>query len=146
MNIFKSETSSDHIEITVLSKAHKALLKVIMVDSVSEHIKMISEIENFLKMNDVKWVELSLSKNPIIPVNSVYYINKYNDNTVCHIEDFKKFYFLNSNNLIKLANVKYKISKNNPNTRDWVVIKSSSVGKKEKYDKIIEELQLVNQQ
>ena len=50
-------------------------------------------IKKTFKREDVKWVEMKLSFTPIIPVNTISYINKVNDNFVCHIEDFEKFYF-----------------------------------------------------
>jgi len=144
MNKFKSELSQDEIVLILLLKSHKAIFDLKTVDDAIEHIKLISNIEKFLRKEDIKWIEFSTNiVNPIIPVNSVCYTNQHNNNINCHIEDFLKFYMSNVGQFIKLSHIKQKTGKNIKNPNEWTTVKAPQKIKKEKYDLILEELKLL---
>lgn len=144
MNRFKSESTGDEIELCVISKAHRAVFTLKFIESPSEHIKLISDVEGFLRKNDIKWVEIDIN-NPIIPVNSVCYKNKYTNNTVCHIEDFSKFYFANIKKLIQVKNIKFN-NKNKPiDNKGWVTVQKPQKYRENIYNEIMKELETFSQ-
>lgn len=143
MNKFKSELSQDEVCLIILQKSHKAIFDLKSIDSATEHIKLISTIEKFLKKEDIKWIEFSASiSNPVIPINSICYTNPHNNNVNCHIEDFLKFYMSNISQFVKLSHIKNK-NKDKPDPSKWITVKAPQKVKKEKYDLIIEELKLL---
>ena len=139
MHRFKGEKSDDEIELYVFLKNHRTILNLKVVESPKEHIKLISDVEIFLRKNDIKWIEFPVD-NPIIPVNSICYKNKYNNNNaVCHIEDFNKFYFSNIKKIIQIKHIKF--NKNKVDNKGWVIVQSSQKYKDRIYNDIIEDLE-----
>lgn len=138
MNIFKSEVSCDIIHVEIYLKAHRAVFNFKVLEKAIENAKLINDIENTLRKNDVKWIEFDIREDvATIPVNSVCYKNKYTNNMACHIEDFKRFYYANLNNIIKVHHVKNN-KKND--SKGWTIVKSPGKDKKDRYDEIIKEL------
>ena len=138
---YKSKRSNDIVTIILIRKSHKCILEIFTVDNVSEHLELITELNIYLKNEDIKYVEMALDFNPVIPLNTVYYINKHNNNFICHIEDFEKFYLANISNIIKLQHIHCtytnKIRKDDDN---WIKVSSFKTERKEKYDSIMKEL------
>jgi hypothetical protein len=145
MNIFKSQLTNDVIHLGVFLKSHRALFKLKFVESASEHIKLISDIESFLRKNDIKWIEFNVTGDLIAPVNSVCYKNKYNNNTVCHIEDFTRFYYANIKNLFKVTNIKCKNKNIMTDSKGWITVQSPHKYKQDAYAIVIKELELFGQ-
>lgn len=137
--VFNSEVSRDQINIILIKKSHKAVFKLISIDEITQHLKLIDLIDICLKKEDIKWVEFIVFDefDPIIPTNVITYKNKYNNNMICHIEDFQKFYLSNVADFIRLNHIHYDNSKVAPD--GWITV-SSKRNKKDKYDKIIKEL------
>src|SRR3989304_214820 len=103
--IFTTESTKDEVVIILIKKSHKAIFRQKIVDDITQHIKLINTIDTFLKKEDVKWVEMEVDFEPIIPINAISYKNKYNDNLIVHVSDFERFYLANINNLIKLHHI-----------------------------------------
>lgn len=138
---FKSEQTKDELCVILIKKSHKALFKLRIIEDPSEHIKLMNNLVIHLKKEDVKWVELFVDFTPKIPSNTISYTNKYNGNFVCHIEDFERFYFANFQNLIKCDQIHYIPAKT---TEDgWVTVTCNKKGKKERYNNLIKELQVL---
>lgn len=108
--VFKSEVSKDEIDIRLLRRSHKAIFKCIFIDVAIEYIGLIGMICDFLKKEDVKWVEVRVEFDPVIPSNTISYINKYNKGFVCHIEDFQAFYFRNIGKFVDIGRIYVDIS------------------------------------
>lgn len=137
---FVSNVSKDEVHLFFIKKSHKAIFKIVCVDDVTEHVDLIKEIEKMLRKKDIKWIEFEIRFTPIMPPNAITYINKYNENLVCHIEDFLKFYFMNVSNFIDLNHIHYVNEKNNGG---WTLVGGPKQGKKIKYNKILQELEKI---
>ncbi|MCJ7637941.1 MAG: hypothetical protein MUO21_10670 [Nitrososphaeraceae archaeon] len=138
---FVSDTSKDEVDLVLIKKSHKALFTLKCVDNVIDHIKLIKSVENSMRKEDIKWIEFDINFSPLMPPNSITYLNKHNGNIVCHIEDFLKFYFMNINNFIQLGHIHYEdISKDKQKNGGWILVGGPKKGKKVKYDEIIKEL------
>lgn len=131
--IFKSQTSNDKISININKKTHRCFLNIDVVDDAVEHVKLINNIITELKKEDIKWVEMISNFSVVLPKNAVTYTNKRNNNTVCHIEDFEKFYFANIQSFIKLYNVSTQDNKDNDG---WTVVMDKKKDRRDKYNKI----------
>jgi len=138
---FKSETSHDELSTVLIKKSHKALFKIVTIDDATEHIKLTSTVNEKLKKEDIKWVEMALQFTPLIPPNTISYVNKYNDNFVCHIEDFERFYLANITKMIQQAHVYCDNSKVVNN--GWTVVSGHKTAKRDKYLKLVKELQVL---
>jgi len=138
---YKSEDSHDEIIMIIIKKAHKAILKIKTVDISSIHIELISNTIDKLKKEDIKWIELTLNFDPKIPPNTISYINKYNNNLICHIEDFDNFYLTNITKIINLEHIYYV--QNKVSEDGWIKVSNYKTEKKDKYDKIIQEFQIL---
>lgn len=136
--IFRSETSKDEIFLILIKKSHKGIFKLRIFDDVPEHINLINKINNYLKKEDIKWVEVMIDFKPKIPLNTISYLNKYNGNIVCHIEDFEKFYLANINNFIKLNHIYVNPSRISDD--GWIKNIDPKKEKKTKYNTIMNEL------
>lgn len=137
--IFTSEVSKDQINIILIKKSHKAIFKLIMIDDTTQHLKLIDLIDIYLKKEDIKWVEFIVFDefDPIIPINVITYKNKYNNNMICHIEDFQKFYLSNVNDFVMLNHIHLDTIRV---TEDgWKVVPAKR-NKKDKYEQITKEL------
>lgn len=138
---FKAKKSNDVVNLILIKKSHKCIFKVMTLDNVNEHLNLITEISTYLKNEDIKWVEIEIDFIPVIPANTVSYNNKYNNNFICHIEDFEKFYLTNISKLIKLQNIYCSYSsKMKQNSDAWIKVSSYKTERKEKYDSIMYEL------
>jgi hypothetical protein len=131
--IFKSQTSGDKVSVLINKKIHKCILHIMSVDDATEHIKLINNIVSELKKEDIKWVEIETNFTPQFPKNAITYPNKKNNNTVCHIEDFEKFYFLNMQNLIQLHQIRINEV---PDKDGWITVIDKKKERREKYNKI----------
>ena len=139
---FESELSEDQISLFLIKKSHKAIFTLKSVENSTEHVSLISKIETFLRAEDIKWIEFPiLSFDPIIPKNSITYINKFNGNLVCHIEDFVKFYFANIRNFVQITHFKYNAE---VNKGGWTVVKDPKKCKREKFANLIKELETLD--
>jgi hypothetical protein len=138
---YKSETSHDEFLVILIQKAHKAILKVKTIDVATEHIILISSTIETLKKMDIKWIEILLNFAPIIPPNTISYKNKYNDNFICHIEDFEAFYLANINKIIHIDHVYHVQTKTNVD--GWITVSNPKTEKKNKYEKLAQELQIL---
>lgn len=136
--IFKSANTKDSVMAFLIKKSHKAIFKILSVDNAKEHLNLITEACTYLKNDDIKWVEIHLDFIPTIPPNTISYTNKFNNNFICHIEDFESFYMANIKKIIKFNHITCEFTKENDD--GWVKVSSFKREKKEKYDKIIEEL------
>ena len=130
-------TTHDEILLFIIKKSHKAIFTLKSVDNATEHFNLITSIFEFMKKEDIKWIEFPIKFDPIMPPNAITFKNKFNDNLVCHIEDFVKFYFANIRNFIKLQHIYYS---DDSKTNGWTVVKSPKKGKREKYDNLLKEL------
>jgi len=139
--IFTSGISKDEILLVLFNKSHKSIIKLKVVDDSSEHIKLINDICIFLKKEDIKWVEIVTNFTPYIPPNTLSYINKHNNNFVCHIEDFERFYQSNAKNYIKISHIHY----NPPKSTDdgWTKVIDTNKEKKEKHTTIIQDMSIL---
>lgn len=138
---FKSETSHDELSIVLIKKSHKAIFKIVLIDDATEHIKLASLVTEKLKKDDIKWVEMSFDFSPNIPPNTISYTNKYNNNFVCHIEDFERFYLANITKMIQQSHVYCDNSKVVNN--GWTVVSGQKTAKRDKYLKLLKELQVL---
>lgn len=136
--IFKTAKSKDSILAILIKKSHKAILKLVSVDLPNEHLNLVTEVCTSLKNDDIKWVEITLDFQPTIPANTIYYINKFNNNFVCHIEDFERFYLDNVKKIIKPTHIHFDLTKVSDD--GWVKVSSPKHEKKEKYDNLMAEL------
>jgi hypothetical protein len=134
LKTFKSSTSRDEVEIILIKKSHKAIFNIKVLDDIMEHIKLISVISQFLKKEDIKWVEIEKDFDPKIPQNTISYINKYNGHFVCHIEDFERFYLSNIENFIKINFIYVNPSKISDD--GWTRIMDPKRERKDKYNKL----------
>lgn len=135
---FSSDHSKDQINIFLIKKSHRAIFKLISIDNSTEHINLLNKIIIYLKKNDIKWVETEIDFEPVIPTNTVSFINKYNNFFVCHIEDFERFYRTNIKNLIKINYLHHEYNKVSDD--GWIKISCPKKDKKDKYDNLINEL------
>jgi len=137
--VFNSDVSRDQINIILIKKSHKSIFKLISIDDTTQHLKLIDLIDVYLKKEDTKWVEFIVFDDfdPIIPTNAITYKNKYNNNMICHIEDFQKFYLSNVADFIRINHIHFDNSKVSDD--GWITV-STKRNKKDKYDKIIMEL------
>ena len=140
-DFFKSETTKDEILIVMLPKLHKAIFKLKTVDEAAEHINLINKLSVSLKRSDIKWVEMELDFSPKIPSNTISYTNKFNGNFVCHVEDFERLYLDNFSNIIKPDHIHQSAGKVEVN--GWITVTGSKKSKKDKYNKIIKDLELL---
>jgi hypothetical protein len=92
--------SKDMLRTTSFPKSHRAHVDIVYFDELSENIKLLEEVIDNLKKDDIKWVVLKLSLNFIVPKNAVWYQNKKTSDINCHIEDFEKIYLSNLNSLV----------------------------------------------
>jgi hypothetical protein len=139
---FTTETTKDEIVIILIKKSHKAIFKLKTVDDITQHIKLVSAVDTFLKKEDIKWVELGADFEPVVPPNTVSFKNKYNDNIMVHISDFERFYLANVTNFIKLYHVYCDNSKVSED--GWIKVSSGhKKEKREKYDKIMTDLNIL---
>jgi hypothetical protein len=136
---FKSEISNDEILIIQIKKSHKSIFRIKMIDDATEHLKLITNLSEKLKKNDIKWVEIELSFSPTIPPNTISYINKYNNNFICHIEDFERFYLSNVTKIIQPVHI--YCSHSRVTVDGWTKVSGYKKEKKDKYTEIIKELQ-----
>lgn len=138
---YKSKNSHDEIVVILIRKAHKAIFKLKSIDIATNHINLVLSTIEILKKEDIKWIEMLLNFTPMMPPNTISYINKFNGNYICHIEDFEKFYLANVMKLINIDNVYYIQSKVIED--GWIKVSNYKTEKKEKYTKIIQELQVL---
>lgn len=142
--LFRSKTTCDEIFSSILPKIHKGFFTINKVDDATEHINLIGQLADYFKSEDVKWVEMKISFDPIIPMNTMYYNGKVNECIICHIEDFEKFYFSNVFNFINENNVHVSSKKEEDG---WTTVsygkskKVSPINKQHKLKSIKEELQ-----
>ena len=137
--LFKSETTHDEILIILIRKSHKAIFKLKTIDDITEHLKLLTELSDKLKKEDIKWVEIKLLFKPTLPPNTISYQNKYNDNFICHIEDFEKFYLSNVMKIIQLDHIYCSYSKTTDD--GWTKVSGYKREKREKHSEILKELQ-----
>ena len=138
-SFFKSETFKDEILVILIKKSHKAIFKIKTCDDATEHLKLITNLNENLKKEDIKWVEIEISFKPEIPPNTISYINKYNNNFICHIEDFERFYLSNVTKIIQPNHIYCDHSRQ---TNDgWTKVSGYKKEKRDKYAEIIQELQ-----
>lgn len=140
-NFFKSDLTNDEILIILIKKSHKAVFKIKAIDDATEHLKLITTVTETLKKEDVKWVEMEIVFKPEIPPNTISYINKYNNNFICHIEDFERFYLSNVTNIIQPLHVHYTHTK--ITTDGWTKVSDKKKDKKDRHLEIINELQIL---
>jgi len=139
--IFTTENTKDEIFVLLIKKSHKAIFKLKIVDDITQHIKLISTVDIFLKKEDIKWVEMEVDFDPVVPLNAISFKNKYNNNYIVHIEDFERYYLANISNFVKLHHV---YCDNSKVTEDgWIKVSGHKKEKKDKYDKIITELKVL---
>lgn len=138
---YKSNTSHDEITIILIKKAHKGIFKIKSVDVSTNHIDLVTLIIDTLKKDDIKWIEITMNFEPTTPPNTISYVNKYNNNIICHIEDFNNFYLANILKLITVDHIYYVPTK--VSNDGWIKVSNHKVEKKEKYDKIIQEFQIL---
>jgi hypothetical protein len=136
--IFGSSVTSDEIVVKFIKKAHKAIFIISLIDNATEHLKLVVNIIEKLKEEDIKWVEIESISEPKLPPNTISYTNKFNGNIVCHIEDFERFYLLNIRKFIRPTSV-YCLP---PKTTDdgWIVVSGNKKVKNEKYITLLKEL------
>jgi len=139
--IFTTESTKDEIVIILIKKSHKAIFRLKVVDDITQHIKLINTVDTFLKKEDVKWVEMEVDFDPTIPVNTISFKNKYNDNIIVHMEDFERFHLANISNLIKIHHIYCDSSKVSED--GWIKVSGHKREKKDKYDKILAELNML---
>lgn len=137
--VFNSDVSNDQIIMILIKKTHKAIFKLISIDDITQHLKLIDQIDIYLKREDIKWVEFIVFDDfePIVPLNAITYKNKYNNNIICHIEDFQKFYLSNVNDFVRINHIHFDNSK--VSSDGWITV-TNKRNKKEKYEQIIKEL------
>lgn len=97
---FKSVNSQDQINTSLFAKSHRAHVNIFRFDELSENIKLLGEVIEFLKKEDVKWIVLKLDPSFTVPKNAVWYQNKKTGDINCHIEDFEKIYLANLDRLV----------------------------------------------
>lgn len=103
---FVSDTTHDSIEVNHFIKSHKATFKIVNLEEVSENIRLVDGMVEYLKENDIKWVIIkSIDKNYVFPTNCVWFKNKKTGDTNCHIEDFQRFYLANMDKFFELRNI-----------------------------------------
>jgi len=138
---FISKSSKDKISITLINDAHKAIYNIKVVDYASDHVALFKEVYKYMHEQDVKWVEIPTSFKPIVPTNTLYYKDKFNDNIICHIIDFEKFYWINIDKFIKLNNI--YISQTDEDNEGWINVVDSKKEKKKKLESLIRDIQLI---
>jgi len=139
--ILKSKISHDEIIITFSKKKHKAYFELKLYDNATEHFQLINNLTKLLKYKDIKWVEIELLFNPVIPINAITYINKKTNNFVCHIEDFEKLYLINLAQIIQIKHIYYCNSQKSVD--GWIKVSDYKKDKYNKYIEIIEELKIL---
>ena len=147
---FCSEKSEDVIEIERYNRSHNISFDIIKFDVVSENIKLLNDIIDYIKMCDIKWVIVNLSSKFIIPENTVWFKNKKTKLIHCHVEDFEKFYLKNIINFINSNNLVLNLDNKNDNCQDncednWIVVIDKKKEKKDKMKKINKEINIILQ-
>jgi hypothetical protein len=138
--MINSDASKDEIFTSIHRKSHKGFFTINKIDDAMAHIKLIGDMTDYFKKEDVKWIEMKLSFVPVLPVNTISYVNKVNDNFVCHIEDFEKFYFANIDKFVQYEMI-VGADINNNDGDGWIVVgDNTSKGKKRKFTNIKTEL------
>ena len=66
---FTSEQSKDILEISYFAKSRNASFNLKQFDSVSENIKLLGELIEYLKLNDIKWIITNLDFRFKVPEN-----------------------------------------------------------------------------
>jgi len=135
-HVSKSDTTEDAILLILIKKSHRCIFKLQTVDSSTGHLNLIYTTSTFLKNEDIKWVEFELDFDPVIPPNTIYYINRYNNNFVCHVEDFVGFYTANIQKIVKPDHIHVNLPKA---TDGWVKVTCYKKEKNDKYDQIVQE-------
>lgn len=98
---FKSDRTKDNVSVASFPQSHRAHFNIVKFDELSENIKLLGQIIEHMKKEDIKWVVLKLKDDFEVPKNTVWYKNKKTGDINCHIEDFEKFYLANLKALIK---------------------------------------------
>lgn len=143
---FSSETSKDAVIIRYYERSHKVLFIVNQFDDFSENIKLINIMLEYLKLNDIKWLEMKLEPNFTVPTNTVWFKNKRNGNINCHIEDFEKFYLANIFGIVQSRAIyistkldEYESDNNNDDSGEWTTVVDRKRLRKTKIEQIKKE-------
>jgi len=138
--IILSETTNDEVFTAIHQKSHKGFYTINKIDDATEHIKIMGKMTDYFKTEDIKWIEMPLKFEPVIPVNTLSYLNTFNNHFVCHIEDFEKFYFANFQKIIT-ENMIFVLSSKKSND-GWIMVgnNNNNKDKKLKYKKVLDEL------
>lgn len=128
---FKSLNSNDCIHIQYRTNSLKVSFEIKSYDDFNENLKLIVNMIDYLKNNNIKWVKIPLSVNYTLPVNTV--IDKNDDNKYinCHIEDFEKFYLSNMQYFIKPSII---FIKKNIVEKEWTTIVDKRKEKRKKIE------------
>ena len=139
--LITSLTTLDKLNLKIMYKLHRAIITIIAVDSIHEHIQILKYAIKYLKNRDIKWIELELNFDPIIPLNTIYFINKFNNNLVYHIEDFIKFY---AKNIVHIIHINHIVNSVPVNTDGWILVKTPKRDQRDKYNMIINDANLLH--
>lgn len=141
MNIlkFNSNITKDEIIIIINKEEHKSKFNIKTIDNTLEHIQLIKRICYELENLNIKWVNLEIDFEPIIPVNTLVSYISNNSLLSCHIADFENFYFTNITNIIKQKHI--HIQQGNKICDDgWITVVDLKTERKNKYNNIKNEL------
>lgn len=105
LKTFTSHQSKDALQLNHSSKFHNGYFKLVLIDNVGENIKLMNDLVEYAKVNDLKWIIIDMDAKFDIPVNTVWFKHKKTMNTHIHIEDFSRFYIKNLKKLIKQNNI-----------------------------------------
>jgi len=132
MENFESEHSNDSLKIKVINRSHKAEFEISKFDDLNENMKLLGNVLEYLKNNDIKWIIVEYNKSYTFPVNTIFKINP-NNKLLCHIEDFEKFYVENISKMLKMRNI--HVGSTDEKNNGWTLVINK---KKEKQKKIID--------
>lgn len=137
--VFSSDSEKDCIEIFINNRQHKAMFKILKYDDLSENMKILHQVIEYLKKGDIKWLHINNEhdKEFTIPMNALCDINNKRKTVVCHIEDFENFYLTNIKNFIDTNMLSIDMKTNEDG---WTKVFDKKKERKKKLLKVQEEL------
>lgn len=134
---FNTINSNDLITTNYNTKTHIAYFQIKQIDKLTENIRLVKEIVNFLMNIDIKWIATNINFRFRIVQNMVWYKKKPSNIMHCHILDFEEFYLKNIANFINIQDI-YVPENNND---DWITVTNTKKERAKKMKDIMNEIE-----
>ena len=137
---FLSEKSNDSINISYFKKSHKSNLDVMVLDNVTQHMELLTDVTTFLKDNGIQWICIPITADPVIPENTLFFKHEKFNRICCHIEGFETFYVKNLLSMIDVNKVYMDTNQTKPKN-GWVIVQDKKKLKRIRFNAIKQDIE-----